>query len=1275
MYTKKRKFTKTFFPGIFRSRRRAEYFGKKGEVVSFIVLSILIAVGSLLLLKTSGITGAAVDGGNLGVQITVIGTCQDLATGGEYYRLSADVSSGNTCFNILDDGITLDCEGHSITYATADPGYAINNSGGYNGITIKDCMIIERGSASDEYAIYFYNSYNGMIINNNITVSRQGSHGIFLSSSSNNTVSFNNVTSTTLDPFPIFLNGTSDNNLIYNPNLTISAGGTSIRDDSSGTNTLIFNNSFGQINWTKTNLTTKINLAIPDTIFLQGNLLGLIDDTNTLNLNSSAQIIMRALTYISTPYLLKSGIRCDNTNICNISYDPVSRFLYANISSFSNYTTTAEEDPPSVTITNPLNNSNISGIQIFNATVTDPSGVDTVIFMFTDDAYNQTASNVSDNWNTSVDTNGGTFSDGAHNVTVFANDTLNNVNNTETIIVNIDNTFPLFSNPLNTSLNFKRYQNFTANITITDNFIGLNSFIFSTNNSGAWVNDSAISIFGLEYNATISKNISLAKNNQICWYYWANDNVNNNDSSTTYCFTVINTIPTHSTPILNSTDPATNDTYQNLTAYNQSTSDIDEDTVKNIYNWKVNGTAIAVLNMPFEGINGTTTNNTWDYSGYGNNGTVYGGVTWNATGGYDSKGAYEFYTMGDYITVPNINLNASNNDFSVFVWSKIGQHDLHKTIVHKRGSFLIKHHNNAGGGITCRIINNTGQNNDVNAYGVWTDYNWHFIGCEFKNNDSIEVYLDGSLVNSGTFAGTHNVTENNITISDSDSSYFNGTIDEMIIFNRSLSPEQVLALYNNRTNLIVSQETSVGQNWSAEITPNDGTEDGQTLESNGVIIQAVPDTTSPTFSNPVNTSLNYRRYQNFTANITIDDETALGYYIFSTNASGSWANISAVNMGGVAQYNASEQANITLAKNNQICWYYWANDSSNNNATSTTYCFTVQNTAPAFNESLTSQDAYSDQEFNYDINCSDIDGDTITYYDNTTLFAINSTTGFINDTPTQAGVYSINISCSDGEVNTSQTFQYTIHDATIPTFSNAINTSLNFRRYQNFTANITIDDTNLSYYIFSTNSSGSWANISNISMGGVAQYNASEQANISLAKNNQICWYYWANDSSNNNASSTTYCFTVQNSPPAFNQSLTDQNAYSSIEFNYDINCSDIDGDTITYYDNTSLFAINSTTGFINDTPTQAEAGVYSINISCSDGEVNTSQTFQYTIHDSTAPTFSNAINTSLNFSRYQNFTANITINNTNLSTYIFSTNASGSWANTSARDISGNAQ
>ena len=71
---------------------------------------------------------------------------------------------------------------------------------------------------------------------------------------------------------------------------------------------------------------------------------------------------------------------------------------------------------------------------------------------------------------------------------------------------------------------------------------------------------------------------------------------------------------------------------------------------------------------------------------------------------------------------------------------------------------------------------------------------------------------------------------------------FNGTIDEVQIYNYALSAEQISALYNNRTDLIVSQETSGGEDWSCSITPNDLDPDGDTKDSNNVTISNPPNT-------------------------------------------------------------------------------------------------------------------------------------------------------------------------------------------------------------------------------------------------------------------------------------------------------------------------------------------------------------------------------------------------------------------------------------------------
>ena len=94
---------------------------------------------------------------------------------------------------------------------------------------------------------------------------------------------------------------------------------------------------------------------------------------------------------------------------------------------------------------------------------------------------------------------------------------------------------------------------------------------------------------------------------------------------------------------------------------------------------------------------------------------------------------------------------------------------------------------------------------------------YHIVGVSDGTTHSLYV--------NGVFAGT-NVTGTLVsaatmtaiglrTTSGPWSYFFNGTIDDVKIFNSTLSAEQITELYNNRTDLIVSQETSPGDVWQA----------------------------------------------------------------------------------------------------------------------------------------------------------------------------------------------------------------------------------------------------------------------------------------------------------------------------------------------------------------------------------------------------------------------------------------------------------------------------
>ena len=260
----------------------------------------------------------------------------------------------------------------------------------------------------------------------------------------------------------------------------------------------------------------------------------------------------------------------------------------------------------------------------------------------------------------------------------------------------------------------------------------------------------------------------------------------------------------------------------------------------------------------------------------------------------------------------------------------------------------------------------------------------------------------------------------------------------------------------------------------------------------------------------------------------------------------------------------------------------------------------------------------------YDYNGTDTDLDTLTWSDNTTLFNIDSVTGEISDTATESETrtYSILITVSDGTDTDTDTFTYVISDTTNPTYSNLANNGTTAKTGTDVNWSVTLTDGyQLDYYIFSYNDSGSWVNLT-VDISGTS-YFANVTKNTTSTQGIQVCAKFYFNDTSENENTTSNSCFTVGNTAPTFNPALVAQSVDTENSLNYDINASDADSDTITYYDNTSLFNIDSSTGIIIDTPVESEAGVYTILITIGDGTDNTTSTFDYTIVDKTVPTIS----------------------------------------------------
>jgi|GEM_PF-3816682 len=309
------------------------------------------------------------------------------------------------------------------------------------------------------------------------------------------------------------------------------------------------------------------------------------------------------------------------------------------------------------------------------------------------------------------------------------------------------------------------------------------------------------------------------------------------------------TLPTQTTPILNSTY-GTNYTYETLTCYNKTTFDADKNPVKNIYNWYRNGTSVLYLNMPFEGgsTSGTATKNgtTRDYSSPQENGTVMRAV-WQKNGGYDGKGAYYFNGASSYIDVP-VRINTSDKDWSASLWFKV------PILASTKGSpyYILQQKDTTGTGRTWIYINNTnnglysslGNSARYSGVNITQTNRWYHVVMTWNAN-TLTWYVNGQNKNSQTFTPESANGFLRLGASKTLTFFMNGTIDDLRLWDITLSQSQVTALYQNKTNIITSYTSSNGDKWQCSITPNDGYDDGITLFSKNLTARKFPDNTPP----------------------------------------------------------------------------------------------------------------------------------------------------------------------------------------------------------------------------------------------------------------------------------------------------------------------------------------------------------------------------------------------------------------------------------------------
>src|SRR3989344_3782491 len=285
--------------------------------------------------------------------------------------------------------------------------------------------------------------------------------------------------------------------------------------------------------------------------------------------------------------------------------------------------------------------------------------------------------------------------------------------------------------------------------------------------------------------------------------------------------------------------------------------------INNITDWRLQNKSIAVLNMPFESnLSSTVKKIMRDYSTYNQNGTLGGGASsfvpvWNASGRVG--GAYEFDGANDYINISGGNLSLIEG-FSISSWvylkAKPGTAGHWSSIVTRGidGEGSTQNHNYllgfantvfGGTGFDFTIENSVGTNCDANTLDDEPTNKWYLLTGVFDSTaQRLLLYVNGTLQSNVSCTITPNTPALDVRIGDDEHSTgdsFNGTIDEVLIINRTISREMINFMYveglaGRSIKTILSQEISAGQNWSVAVTPNNNSKEGTTVLSNSLNI-------------------------------------------------------------------------------------------------------------------------------------------------------------------------------------------------------------------------------------------------------------------------------------------------------------------------------------------------------------------------------------------------------------------------------------------------------
>jgi len=218
-----------------------------------------------------------------------------------------------------------------------------------------------------------------------------------------------------------------------------------------------------------------------------------------------------------------------------------------------------------------------------------------------------------------------------------------------------------------------------------------------------------------------------------------------------------------------------------------------------------------------------------DSSGNGNDGVIYG-ATWTA-GEFGS--ALNFDGNDDYINIPTTpDLNPGDGSWTVEAWINI------PTYPPSNYNYIImaKHDGDMSNGYTMGIISTgeigwmvdhyRGPNYKVNSgISINTDTWHHVAGVLDRTTNTLKTFVNGTQTNSASISGLGTINPSNPLwigrynrASCSRYEYFNGTIDEVRIYNRTLTADEIKEHYENTEHIPTAAFTHTTTGLTASFT-------------------------------------------------------------------------------------------------------------------------------------------------------------------------------------------------------------------------------------------------------------------------------------------------------------------------------------------------------------------------------------------------------------------------------------------------------------------------